>query len=163
MFSSTLRQACPIDRRFVFRYHTIQRRNPLKWSHFTVTGEMGVLTALVVDLKLLGSKTPTPHHALSYNNGTKHAVAMGTDSDFTVGQCLASDENRARSIPIRHNALSESDVNSVCSTTVSESGSTPLRTVSCDCVSYNSETVKWLTQLHTHSGSHIAASTVRKQ
>ena len=32
------------------------------------------------------------------------------DSDFTVGQCLETDENSACWIPIRHNTLSDGDV-----------------------------------------------------
>ena len=38
------------------------------------------------------------------------SVAVGADFDFTVGQCLVSDENSACCIPITHNLLSNGDV-----------------------------------------------------
>ena len=38
------------------------------------------------------------------------SVAVGADFDFTVGQCLVSDENSACWISARHNTLSDGDV-----------------------------------------------------
>ena len=69
-------------------------------------------------------RVPTHDQALSYHRGPKHTVAMGTDFDFTVGQCLVSNENGAccRSLSdTRHCPMVTSK--SICRTTEPDNGS----------------------------------------